>query len=129
MTKFCNFGPQKEKIIRDMVIQNIKDEVLLKLVLEEELNLDNLKHMCNAFDRGTKREEFSEKIIPKEETESEKNDTKSESVIKKFNKPCWRCKEFHSFRDCPGLKCNFCKQIGHYAKNCPSKIEEQFCKV
>ncbi|XP_033228676.1 uncharacterized protein LOC117180343 [Belonocnema kinseyi] len=117
--KSCNFGKEKEKIIRDMVIQTIEDEALLKLIFEQELNLDNVKHMCKVFEKATKKEDFAEKIIS-----NEAEFGKMRRNAASFNKPCWKCKGKHDLGKCPGIKCNYCKETGHYIKNCPKTAKK-----
>lgn len=124
LAKPCNFGDQKDSLIRDRIILGIQNLSLQeKLLSTGNLQLEKAEQLCRAAEasklqiKGIKGEEVNaiKKFDKKKEATKE---TKNEQEY-----DCLKCGRKHRRGECPahGKKCNRCKKIGHFEVGCRVK--------
>lgn len=125
--KTCNFGDLTDSLVRDMVILDIKDKHLRKILFQEkELDLPKLTVLYKQFELSTeKMKEVTKKAAAeKSETKSKDSNTASSDTTNKKNQNvCWRCGTSHAPKVCPAFKvtCDKCNEKGHFTQRCSNK--------
>ncbi|XP_044005925.1 uncharacterized protein K02A2.6-like [Aphidius gifuensis] len=134
----CDFGEQKDSLIRDRVICCIRDSGLQRRLLREsEITLSKVVEMCRINEISERQvkvlQETADINALKKRTERKQNTERSSSVStnneNKFE--CKRCGYSHLPRKCPayGKTCNKCKGNNHFFKVCKkssvNEVQEQ----
>lgn len=129
--KTCNFGDLSDSLIRDMVILDVKDKHLRKILFQEkDLDLPKLTLLYKQFELSTeKMKEVTKKVaaekLDTKKTGPEKSDAKPKdsSSEKKPSNVCWRCGISHPPKVCPAFKatCDKCNERGHFTQRCQNK--------
>lgn len=141
----CNFGDQKDSLIRDRIIFGIRNKKIQERLLEDDdVSLEKTVSMC----RSSELSQLQVKIL--QETPQEVNAVKtmrqkfrprdtsnkqkeSRPMTKDEEYQCGRCGTRHKVRKCPAYQkeCFNCKGRGHFTKMCkkpPSKqVKELEC--
>lgn len=120
--KSCNFGDLTESLIRDMVILDIKDKHMRKMMFEEKnLDLTKLTLLYKQYELHTeKMKEVSKKTATENVQQVQQQSDASDS---KSTKTCWRCGTSHAPRNCPAfhVTCDKCHEKGHFTQKCGNK--------
>lgn len=131
----CEFGEQKESLIRDRIVLGINDLNLQeRLLRKDDLDLYKAVNECRAAEvanaqvRAVQEKQVSElrKMKKEEEQMRMRNSTTkhaSSSTSSSNMFLCYRCKEHHGPRQCRayGQKCAKCGMFNHFAKACRAK--------
>lgn len=140
LAKNCNFGDLEERLIRDQVVMGVKEENVREKLLEvKELNLDKCLQIGRAFEASKQqmksmqeglKEVQVQKIFHKKDKEPQKHKQSGNYKNKHGSgsaQKCSRCGKFpgHAKANCPAkdAECRKCKKIGHWAKQCRTRIE------
>ncbi|OXU26401.1 hypothetical protein TSAR_009769 [Trichomalopsis sarcophagae] len=124
--KTCNFGDLTDSLVRDMVILDIKDKHLRKILFQEkELDLPKLTLLYRQFELSTEKMKEVTKKAAAEKAEAKPKDSNAASADtnKKTKNVCWRCGTSHSPGACPAFKvtCDKCNEKGHFTQRCTNK--------
>jgi hypothetical protein len=124
--KTCNFGELTESLVRDMVILDIKDKTLRKIIFQEkQMDIDKLIMLYKQYELSTeKMKEVTKKVASEKEEQSKGDQTKGTATAEnKTSAVCWKCGISHPPRNCPAFKaeCQKCKEKGHFTQRCRNK--------
>ena len=135
IAKDCDFGDQKDQLIRDRIVFGVKEDGLReKLFRKEKLDLESAVKICQAHEATQKgmqalREENIHVVRQAQKYRSDRSkqkvrsDIKNEAQVSK-KKECRYCGERHpwSKSKCPayGKKCTGCGKLNHFQKVCQS---------
>lgn len=124
--KTCNFGDLTDSLVRDMVILDIKDKHLKKILFQEKsLDLPKLTIMYKQFELSTeKMKEVTKKAaVENSDVKPKECNAASADNNKKTKNVCWRCGTSHPLGACPAFKviCGNCNEKGHFTQKCLNK--------
>lgn len=127
LVKTCEFGEQRDSMLRDRVVLGIRDKELQERMLRiRDLDLSKATDMCKAAELvKTQARDLQEgrsvDIVKKRE---KTNTIKSENVKAKQTTDgeflCKRCNRKHKSKSCPayGKICINCGKYNHFAVSC-----------
>lgn len=140
--KNCDFGDQKDFMIRDRIIFGVRDARLKERLLRDSADpkLERVVELCRASEASSRQviqlaatAPISVNAISKTKTNKRpfnKHYTKSTGYPPKQHAPnptqfqCRNCGNSHGKRECPayGKSCLKCNKKNHFAKMCRSAI-------
>ena len=105
----CEFGAQRELLMRDRIVFGMNQAVLRERILalpEAEVTLDRVIRICRSS-----------------EAAKQHAGVKGEPQVCAISKECWGCGTKHAFKKCPawGKTCRKCGEQNHLAKQCKSR--------
>lgn len=137
LAKTCEFGDQKDSLIRDRIIFGIRDLALQEKLIKngdpsliktiDECRLaEQTRHHASEIQQTAeinfiKSKGMSQNFSSKHIKEN-RNEKQAQNYIAEIIK-CTRCNFNHAVRKCPayGKKCLKCQGMNHFAKCCKSK--------
>ncbi|XP_077528612.1 uncharacterized protein LOC144141006 [Haemaphysalis longicornis] len=120
----CNFGDQRDSMIRDQIVFGTNNPKLReKMLREQQLTLGKGEEFCKVAESVTQRNEVwgathsnIDTIAGPAYVPKGKNARDSNTQYR-----CKKCDRHHRPRQCPayGKKCNVCHLLHHFAVCCP----------
>ena len=127
--KSCEFGEQRESMIRDRLVFGVSDTRLKERLLREssELTLERAASLCRAAEESKRQLKHLGKDPEKKEVHPVRKGGKPPTAKAKagdespFN--CSKCGTRHLPKHCPAFQkmCHLCKRKGHFFKCCPQR--------
>lgn len=148
----CEFGEQKDGLIRDRIVLGVNNKCLQeKLLAKQNLNLEEAEAVCRSWEitkdqvRSVQEDQSVLQIrkqgyekMKKQPYQSDRyggnkhrpeggavtNRHRAEESVSKNKFLCYRCRSYHGQRECKayGQQCRRCGWLNHFEKACRVKI-------
>lgn len=126
----CNFGPQTEELLQDLIIVGVKNDYAReKLLTDAAMYLVKAIRLCKANEQASQQikdmttsgTKAVDAVQPRLEQGKKESIVNKQTLITLAEEPllkgCGYCGSKHQRGNCPacGKKCNTCNRIGHFA--------------